>query len=79
MTQPAQEKQPKQSTTNASPAASSLDSIGGRKFTLTIGASLLYTILLAWGLISEQTYMSLQMVTVGAFIAGNTVSHFAGK
>lgn len=76
MAEPAQEKQPEQSTTNASPALP-LMTIGGRKFALVGFCSLMYTFLLIWGYVGENIYMNLQVMTVGAFIAGNAVGKFA--
>jgi hypothetical protein len=50
---------------------------GGRRFVLTVGASGLYTLLLVAGLITEDGYITLQMMTVGAFMAANSVQKWA--
>lgn len=54
-----------------------LAGIGGRRFALTLGASFVYTILLFAGVISEDAYVTLQMMTVGAYMGASAVQHFA--
>lgn len=73
---PAQEDRPKQSTTNDTPVGP-LSTLGGRKFALVLLCVVLYTFLLVAGFVGESTYLNLQVMTVGAFIAGNAVAKFA--
>lgn len=46
---------------------------GGRRFTMTIGAGLVHTGLLVAGYVSEQTYLTLTLATVGAYLTANTM------
>jgi hypothetical protein len=50
---------------------------GGRRFVLTVAASLLYTLLLIADLLSQDAYVTLQMMTVGAYMAANSVQKWA--
>ena len=44
---------------------------GGRRFKLVVACCLNYTFLLVWGYIDPGSYVALQVMTVGAYIAGN--------
>lgn len=52
---------------------------GGRRFCMTIGAGLISTALLVQGYITESGYITLQLATVGAYIAGNVVQKYTDK
>lgn len=56
-----------------------LETIGGRKFALVLFFGVLYTLLLVCGYIDATIYSSLQMVTVGAFIAGNVAQKYVDR
>lgn len=45
---------------------------GGRRFLMTIGAGLVHTGLMCFGVISEQTYLTLTLSTVAVYIGANT-------
>ena len=49
---------------------------GGRRFCMTIGAGLFSTALLVGGYIQEGAYVTLQLGTVGAYIAGNVIQKY---
>ena len=49
---------------------------GGRRFFLTCGASAIYTVLFGFGMLTEGGYITLQMATVGAYIAANVVQKY---
>ncbi len=49
---------------------------GGRRFCMTIGAGLISTALLINGYLTESAYVTLQLATVGAYIAGNVVQKY---
>ena len=51
--------------------AAYLQKQGGRRFLLTVGFGLIYTFLLIGDHLPPETYMTLQMVTIGAYLAGN--------
>ena len=61
----------------SNPSNQPLAPYGGRRFVLTIGASLLCTMLLVADLIGEDSYIALQMMTVGAFMAASAAQHIA--
>lgn len=44
---------------------------GGRRFSLTLGAACVYTGLLIAGLLTEGGYITLQTMTVGAYLVAN--------
>ena len=44
---------------------------GGRRFFLTCGASAIYTIMFALSVLTESGYITLQVMTVGAYLAAN--------
>ncbi len=46
---------------------------------MTIGAGLISTALLVQGYITESGYITLQLATVGAYIAGNVVQKYTDK
>ena len=48
---------------------------GGRRFTLAIGAGIVYTILLIAGIVTEDAYIWLQGITVGAYMGASAVQH----
>ena len=48
-----------------------MTSLGGRRFTLTMLCGLTYTVLLVGGYLNEGAYVTLQMMTVGAYLAAN--------
>lgn len=54
-------------------------SIGGRRFFLVIGASGIYTVLFALGMLTEGGFITLQLATVGGYIAGNGAQKFVEK
>lgn len=45
---------------------------GGRRFLLTVGCGIATTALCWFGKISDQVYATVTVLTVGAYIAGNT-------
>jgi len=47
--------------------------LGGRRFTITIGAGLVSTLLFVCHILSESGFITLVLGTVGAYITGNTV------
>ena len=49
---------------------------GGRRFCMTIGAGLISTALLVQGYITESGYITLQLATVGVYIAANTAQKY---
>lgn len=49
---------------------------GGRRFVMTIGAGLVNTLLLMCGYIGEQSYVTLTIATVAAYIGANTVQKY---
>lgn len=51
--------------------------LGGRRFTLTIAASAVYTALLVFGYLNQETYSALQMMTVGAYLAAASVQKWS--
>lgn len=51
---------------------------GGTRFLLTLGNSLINTLLLIGGYIDQHTYEFLIMGTVAVFIAGNTTQNAVG-
>lgn len=50
---------------------------GGRRFGLVLGCALTYTALLINGYIDPITFRDLQVLTVGAYIAGNGAQKYA--
>jgi len=52
---------------------------GGRRFCMTIGAGLISTALLVNAYITESAYVTLQLATVGVYIAGNVVQKYTDK
>lgn len=59
------------------PPETPLAPVGGRRFALTIACATLYTLLLIAGLLTENGYITLQMMTVGAYMAANSVQKWA--
>lgn len=59
------------------PAEQSFSPYGGRRFVLTIAASIAYTLLFMAGLLTEAGYITLQMMTVGAYMAASASQHVA--
>lgn len=53
-----------------------MEDAGGRRFLLTTGASAIYTILFALSYLTESGYITLQLATVGAYIAANVVQKY---
>ena len=56
--------------------ASLIADSGGRRFCMTIGAGLISTALLLTDNIGESSYVTLQLGTVGAYIASNVVQKY---
>lgn len=50
---------------------------GGRRFVLAISAGIVYTVLLVAGIVTEDAYIWLQGITVGAFMGASAVQHAA--
>ena len=50
---------------------------GGRRFALAVGSGLVYTVLLVAGLITEDAYIWLQGISIGAFMAANSAEKLA--
>ncbi len=48
---------------------------GGRRFVLAVGAGIVYTALLIAGIVTEDAYIWLQGITVGAFMGASAVQH----
>lgn len=46
---------------------------GGRRFLLTVGASVVYTLLLIIGKLDIAAYVTLQIATVGSYLTVNTI------
>ena len=61
---------------NGTRAASPYDRIGGRRFLLVLICALSYTALLVGGYLDPASYVTLQMMTVGAYIAGNVAQKY---
>ena len=51
--------------------AAHMKDAGGRRFLLVIGASAIYTVLFALSFLSENGYITLQLITVGAYLGAN--------
>jgi hypothetical protein len=49
-----------------------LESIGGRRFTMAMGAGVVASVLVWFGKITPDVYQWIVLGTVGAYIAGNT-------
>lgn len=49
---------------------------GGRRFVMTLGAGIVSTLLLMGAYIGEQSFVTLQIATVGAYIAGNVAQKY---
>lgn len=49
-----------------------IESAGGRRFLLTVGAGIVDTLLLVFGFLSEASYVQLTLGTVAVFIAGTS-------
>jgi hypothetical protein len=47
------------------------DTVGGRRFALVLLCSFGYTALLVGGYMDQGSYVALQMMTVGAYLAAN--------
>lgn len=54
-----------------------MHSYGGRRFLLVLVCALTYTALLIGGYIDPTTYRDLQVLTVGAYIAGNVAQKYS--
>lgn len=50
-----------------------IESLGGRKFVMTLGCGLATTLLTWFGKIDAATYSLVIVATVGAYITGNVV------
>lgn len=50
-----------------------LDTLGGRRFLLTVAAQLSCNVLVWWGKISDDVYSVVILATVAAYITGNVV------
>lgn len=55
-----------------------LYALGGRRFFMTMGAGIVNTILFAWGVLSENGYITLSGMTIGAYVAANTFESWKG-
>ena len=53
-----------------------MDKLGGRRFLLVIGCALIYTTLLVAGYLGGGEYVTLQSLTIGAYIAANGVQKY---
>lgn len=51
----------------------SLDTLGGRRFLLTVAAQVSCNVLVWWGKISDDVYSVVILATVAAYITGNVV------
>lgn len=49
---------------------------GGRRFVLTVGGGLISTALFVGGYLTESGYITLQLATVGSYIASNVVQKY---
>ncbi|MDB5540795.1 MAG: hypothetical protein JWQ89_2522 [Devosia sp.] len=49
-----------------------LDAWGGRRFLLCVGCSAITSMLLWFGKLSDGSYMTIILATVGTYVAGNT-------
>jgi hypothetical protein len=54
-----------------------LSPYGGRRFVLAVGAGIVYTILLVAGIVTEDAYIWLQGITVGAYMGASAMQHVA--
>ena len=52
-----------------------IDTLGGRKFLLTVVAQVSCNVLVWWGKISDDVYSVVVLATVAAYITGNVVAH----
>lgn len=49
-----------------------MSAAGGRRFLLTVGAGIVHTLLLCFGILTEPNYVTLTIATVATYIAANT-------
>lgn len=66
-------------TDRAAPAPAPLAALGGRKFALALLAFCTYTILLAAGFLDSAAYVTLQLGSIAAYIAGNGAEHYLAR
>lgn len=52
---------------------------GGRKFFITLGCGIACTVLVWFGKISDATFATIILGTVGAFITGNVIQEVKGR
>jgi hypothetical protein len=57
------------------PAETPLAPYGGRRFVLAICGGAVYTVLLVAGIVTEDAYIWLQGITVGAYMGASAVQH----
>jgi hypothetical protein len=55
------------------------ETVGGRKFFLTIGCGIVSTVLLWYGKLTSGDFVMLAGFTVGAYIAGGTIENIKDK
>lgn len=51
----------------------------GRRFWLVVGCSVTYTLLFVFGKLDASAYETMQIMTVGAYLAANGVQKFTDK
>lgn len=52
---------------------------GGRRYVLTVGAGVVYTVLLTLGFLDPTAYVTLQVATVAVYIGANTAQKIRAK
>lgn len=56
-----------------------MNSLGGRRFWLVVGCAITYTILFVVGKLDASAYETMQIMTVGAYLAANGFQKFTDK
>lgn len=55
-----------------------LDTLGGRRFMLTVGCGVVNAALLYWGKLSDGGYVTITLATVAAYVGANTYQKVKG-
>lgn len=62
-------------TTSDQPSSGALANLGGRSFVLCVGCGLVCSILLWFGKLTDGSYLTIILGTVGAYIGSTTYRH----